>query len=548
MRNTKSSLLREVIYRIDFLSQPVKLNFEGRKTYPTKVGAALSLACFGIFCSLLYSIIDSYLDTTKPRISTETEFMKVKERVDLKQNKLYPVFFFYGNITKILPIEEVLRFTHPVIARIVYRMMPNGTESEERTYLDLVPCKQLVDKTRADAVQPETEGYVKSNYYNFGFCVDDHGQSLELGGDKDPTAVDIFLVALYPCILTDGTCKPSASLGEFGFIVSFQEPVTNLGEKEKPIVYSSEANVLQGISVQFSTKVFSNLRVNHIIEERGFLSKPTVTHRFASVDSQSPMFTTRDPGQSTCKDFDINTCSLYFEHIFTLSNKKLKIVREYKGIVESISEVGGIIDIIFLLFTSVYAIYHQRVVENFAIEQLYEVQGSKPVSCFGLINKMPFGPSKPLRESNVSYQSALGRLADDMDLLTILQDLKKIKAVLCSVSSSLSKDSKKGASQIHLLELKDRVAEGPGTPASPMQTNRSPYTGKAFNQFTQPSQRSDTSSRLPGKGNPQGSTRDLPFISHNSLKKKKIFLGHSKVFSQQIQKYQPTLGQSTHQK
>ncbi len=270
----------------------------------------------------------------------------------------------------------------------------------------MVPCRDLVAQGRTDTIVVETEGWVKNNYLDFGYCVDDEAKKITLGGEEIKDLYECFTVGLYPCTLTDGSCKHAENLGEFLFLISFPCPLTNYGDYKNPIRYVTDGNEFIGISNVMFSRTYHNLRMNDVIQERGFLSTPEVTHKFSSTEKESVTVTSRDPGQTTCPHFHIHTCIPYVIHYFLLTNSKHKITREYKGLVESISEIGGMIDIIFLLFTVIYSIYHARVVQATFVRELYGLEKPASTGCCLKKNKVEFkdptkSPKTPTQKQSI---------------------------------------------------------------------------------------------------------------------------------------------------
>jgi len=82
-----------------------------------------------------------------------------------------------------------------------------------------VPCKDLIARGKLDTITAESEGSVKANHKEYGYCVDDENKEYELGADD---SIDLFSLVLYPCALTDGSCKsPSCRAWKVCFINFF---------------------------------------------------------------------------------------------------------------------------------------------------------------------------------------------------------------------------------------------------------------------------------------------------------------------------------------
>ena len=433
------------LFALDFLSKPIGLNVRGQPTVRTKVGTALSVVCLTLFASLSWVIVQNYMDTSRPVISYETQFMSVKELVDVKKSKMYPILFFVRNDVEFLSPEEISKYVHPVIAHIVYKKDEDGNEYQVATHLKMVPCKELIARGKTDTIVADTEGYVKTTYPKHGYCVDDEGQRITLGGEEVKHDWEAFEVVLYPCIQTDGSCKTAAQLAEFSSLITFPTPVTNFGNYKSPIKHLNDDNEFFGLSSSLSVVHYHNMRENKVMEERGFLSKLEVTHSFVSTEKSSMTIRARDPTATSCPNFDLISCSPYVMHVFMLTNNQMKVVRSYKGIVESISEIGGMVDLVYIVSVFLYSAYHAAAAKAYLVREVYGI--AKPRSKFALFSKKTLASLPPDGAAGLDlheqYRKAGERLDKDLDLVRILEEINTLKFfVLTSASGSSAAPNK----------------------------------------------------------------------------------------------------------
>ena len=414
----------------DILAHPVGFNVRGQPAFRTHVGSALSLACITLFVTLSWVTIANYLDTSRPVISYESLSLTTKPEINIKQSRLYPIIFFFDQV-KYLDAVESAQYVNPYI-------MYYGTNSKgepKLIELKLVPCKELIARGKTDTINVEGEGFVKKNFQQHGHCVDDEEQQVTLGGNEIQDSLEIFSIGLYPCILTDGSCKPQASLGRLAISVSFPTPLNNYGDYKSPIKYVTESNDFVGISNSMILVNYHNLRINDVMQERGFLSKLQTTHSFVSIDKSTSQIRTRDPTQISCTKETFDTCLPYIVHNFVMTNNKLNVVRSYKGIVESVSEIGGMIDLIYLLFGFIYSIYYNKALKEYFVKEVYGIE--KPVTKGALCCKKSKSDVTTIRSESPSeqrdlFQKAVDRLQKDLDMLKVLEELNMIKLFLIS--------------------------------------------------------------------------------------------------------------------
>ncbi len=187
----------------------------------------------------------------------------------------------------------------------------------------------------------------------------------------------MVIFAISPCTL-GSECKSKSELLEVGFFVTQPIAYTDYGKYDKPVQYFTEKTEHEYVMFNLVLRHKYVYQLTNIAEQKGFLSKEKTTHSFFSVGKFSTGYYERDPIQTTCKaDDDPIICSSYYQLEMVVSGTSLKITREYKGIVESISEVGGMVDIVYLIFAFFYGIYHQYHFRTGLADRIY---GFRPQS------------------------------------------------------------------------------------------------------------------------------------------------------------------------
>lgn len=318
------------------------------------------------------------------------------------------------------------KYVNPYI--IYYKKPSVGDAIQFR--LKLVPCKELIARGKTDTITAFSDGSVKTNYKEFGYCVDDEGKEVNLGAED---SIELFSLSLYPCALTDGNCKSAAGLGKFVSSISFPQPVSNFGDYKNPITYVTETSEWVGISTMFNVVNYHSLRINEVMQERGFLSRLETTHRYISIDKSTNQIRNRDPTETTCTEDKIDYCYPYIIHNFLMTNKKMKIVRSYKGVVESISEIGGMIDLIFTVFVLIYSFYHNSAEKRFLVKEIYKIEDTP--SQFSLCKKKSRAEVAAVNfddtpKSKEIFKKAADRVQKDLDIIALVEEINVIKLFL----------------------------------------------------------------------------------------------------------------------
>jgi hypothetical protein len=358
-----------------------------------------------VFTFLSCLSVASYFDTSKPKIASEKTSLLVKPSVDLKKNYHYPILFFLEDESKYLNWTEVQRYFHVSFYYLGFVLKEDGSEEGIKIDLKFVPCKELIARGKFDTFKAESEGFVKSNYEKFGFCVDDEGKELTLGGESPTKTYETLGLYFSPCSLTDGTCKNAEELKNIGFLIANPAASLSLGNYKHPVRYITEQLDFDHLISDFYQTRVVNLVSNKILEDRGHLFPTKVTQSFTSLQIEETKVAPRDKSQTTCVDPDALDCIPYFALNFMLTNSQILITREYKGVVELIGEIGGTVKAVVAIFSLIYNIYYSSVKSKEFVRMIY-----------GFHSKSP-NDLKPLAN----------RLRKEMDILRIIRELKVLK-------------------------------------------------------------------------------------------------------------------------
>ena len=449
MRHTQGKSSR---LSFDILAPDISLNYRGLSTVHTKTGTCLSIVCVIIFISLSISIFMSYIDTSKPKVSEELVALKNKPLINFKEDKMYPVLFF-KEASNYISMEEAGKYAHIVYRHYVFKIQDTGKEEIEVKELKLVGCKELVDAGETSSIVVESEGTVKNLYYKYGVCVDNRQEDFELGGaekEVEKTEESVYL-EIYPCTL-GAECKPASELNQFSYSISNPKTHLRAGNFESPLQTFTEQEDIFTINPYFS--VFQKLKVmrSEIYDESGFLSPTKKVKSYVSHFEKHFVYDSRNQSKVSCtlKEVeDYYDCYPYFTQIIFLTNNLNKITREYKGIVEAISEVGGMIDLVFLFFYTIYGYYQNKCLKEEIVHSVYGVENPnkgnylKSLFCWCSDKKSKVKSSTKSNENDIKkrkvYEYLINSIDKRLDIVLIMKELDCIKVLMDKVMTN-SKD------------------------------------------------------------------------------------------------------------
>ncbi len=127
-----------------------------------------------------------------------------------------------------------------------------------------------------------------------------------------------------------------------------------------------------------------------IYDDQGFLFGEKLRKSYAELERVSYSFSERDPSLINCyaeEPVNYMACAPYFLIEMMTTRKLVKVTRQYKGLVETLSDLGGIVDILFLLCFWLYSFYNARAVRDKIVELIYKVKRPSATSSCGCRKK-----------------------------------------------------------------------------------------------------------------------------------------------------------------
>jgi hypothetical protein len=437
---------------LDFLSHSFSLNVNGKSTYKTKVGMFLSLSCLGSFVCLIYFNVSQYMDKSKPRVSQELQSMLNPPKIDFVIEKHFPImFFYYEDSTPIASIDELEAFVHVVFILSYYKKDNDGNEQYYQIKLQSKMCSELAAQGKTETMEPSNDNFVKSNYLLSGICFDLDGKEITLGGATDGRYYETASVEVYPCKL-GADCKPPSELAKISF--AFANPTVNLNLKnyKNPLLYTTEAEDYYYITPGLGSKHKMYFMKAEIKDDNGYLSPTQQPATFSVIRNIQYLAFERNASKTTCTEEEIKSykCDTYYRLVFSNTYSHLVITREYKGLIETFSEIGGMVELILIVTSAFYSIYHNEALRQYLVLQIYGLSKPKtPRRCFWMQKVQSIDPKK--KEELQLYKEACDRLSKDLDITWILRELKALKMMLIKSGVQESGESEQELARQQLL-------------------------------------------------------------------------------------------------
>jgi hypothetical protein len=343
--------------RVDFMAPPVTLNVGGSSGIKTYFGLLMSIGYLASIAALSIFIVQEYLDSTKPRVAQESAESGFYPEISLHENKLYSVTYVYFRDVIPIPAAMVPKYLTIKLFKYSYKNYIDDTGTPQieykYDYMDVVPCAELMQNETLYSNYREYENtpFFKQYGKDLGLCVKAKPDIMKVKGGGADSHVEILAYMIYPCTLPSG-CATKAEMDNIAVVYSFPSTSMNLSNIDKPITNYLNADNVVYVNTASRQKFQGKLSLTEVHDDPGLYFPLKLKSNVSSLDRIITTSRSRDPNQVQCTFQEIiaDTCSSYLVYDYMSSGKKLKIVRYYKGMVETLSDLGGVNSIVFLLF------------------------------------------------------------------------------------------------------------------------------------------------------------------------------------------------------
>jgi len=181
--------------------------------------------------------------------------------------------------------------------------------------------------------------------------------------------------SIYPCVLPSGCAQPSDVI-RFSFLYSEMVPSLNLSDYKQPVKYSLNSENYNYISTTNGQKIQRTLRSISIIDTRGFFSGESSRVNYADIDQEHFNIFSRDQTKTSCSPTELGypTCKAYYIVDTASGGTTVKYTRTFRGIIDTIGNIGGVIEMIYLVAFCLYFFYNKHSTKIFLLENVYDIK------------------------------------------------------------------------------------------------------------------------------------------------------------------------------
>lgn len=376
----------ELLTQLDVLAPEIRLKVGGRSAVKSLPGSFLSVAAIGLVFYLAVVQFSEFFDSTSPTVTEETSITGKYVPINLQAEKKIPILFITFEDGSIVPWEDLPSYLTIKFRRNIWYNSENNNTVYEVDNLNVVSCAELIRKGRFDKDFYVNIGAYRTAMEN-GICVDTENRNSTIEGSYTDSPSTISLLDIFPCSLPDASkCKSAEELSRLWIMIVNLEPNINLSDKKSPLTYSSNSDSYFKLNTAMMNYYTRKLMKVEIFNDNGFLFGKQSAASFFKEEKLQSFTAYRDPHQLSCSGKNLDNlgveCLQYLQIITMSSNSQRKTTRAYKGLLETLGELGGLNEIVWACFHYLYIYFHSLFAKKFLVKAVYNIESTgRSASC-----------------------------------------------------------------------------------------------------------------------------------------------------------------------
>lgn len=199
--------------------------------------------------------------------------------------------------------------------------------------------------------------------------------------------------------------------------------------------------------------------VDQILNSRGYLIKDWIQKNFSTEEYSKIKLRPRDPSKIACVEADIlaGGCQSYFSIEVISSGRQMIFTRTYRGVLETIGDIGDLKEVVYLVFSLLYSMYNfnNRILKSKLVAEDYGVKKEKKLGKWCKKKIMDIGKNETILAKNLGladqenknyakmqkfkgglfetndsvFELALANLQSSLDVGTICKEINILKVL-----------------------------------------------------------------------------------------------------------------------
>ena len=375
----------KLVKQLDLFSNGFSLNVNGDSSYKTLAGLLFTVAYAGGLLAVTTVQFQSYFDTTSPIAVTDSFSTAVYPQVNLIDNGFYPAIIPYSNETEPIKSVNISQYLTIKFQKVIWNTTidASGVASLQKNFQDFptIPCSELTAEEKQRFEYMGTNSTYFSMLPEFGICTRLPTDTTVEGKGSDDFYT-LFSVKILPCSLTSG-CKSAAEIAKVNFLLVLPSLNYNASNKADPMKTIVTLDDIYYINPPLKQTYTGKIRQQKISDLVGVYPSWEITHSLFEIGSLvlTSQFRTNaimcSPEQIAINDNP--QCQPYFEYVLQSSGGVIVNRRSYQTLIETLGNIGGTTQIIFIALVFIYSPIDSRQKRKYILEKVYPLLGEKDI-------------------------------------------------------------------------------------------------------------------------------------------------------------------------
>lgn len=339
-----------IIKNLDYFGQGYKFKMNGKTSSTTLIGFLLTISYLIIFLSTIYFFVFKLLDKENPILQKISTFNFTFDDVSINKDEFYPYILLHDNDKALSP--DLISFYGDLNVRYDSWVLDGIEMVPTIKFMKMIPCsstswmngliKKFESKTKIEMIK------------NFGMCIDTEKSDITIFGGQSNPPTGILAITLDFCIL-GASCKSFEQMKNTKVTIGFIESYFDAKDYEEPFKMKINENFQSNI-VEGAVKEFRVLaKKTRCLTDTGFIFES-----YKEDIGFSLGFNLKDSRLDYVGDDDKEMISV----LVMSSNEHILHKRKYFKLIDLLTNVGGVIELIIFFIGIIYAKYNAYIMWN----------------------------------------------------------------------------------------------------------------------------------------------------------------------------------------
>lgn len=349
----------------DQFGEEFKLKFGGSEQLKTSMGGCLSFLGILFLLFSLYVIAVNYVSTESPEISSYNQYTPEYPKMDLYDEKIFIAIFFLDiKSNGVLPFDKIEKyFTLRGQVNTIDFSVENPENLERKDVLSykFIPCKDIKNPQILSPL--ETHLGTKQLLLSSALCPDisesDFDKYFIQGKPAAPPMTSSYF-SIYPCSLPNkDDCAPEEDVNLIQIAIAETEKSLDMSNFQDPITPIVKIDRRFYVRVKSYTHLKFWYKLNEIWDETFDLTDAKKRFSFVDFDyiERDLVDRTRVEVYCTYEDILNSNCDDYLLVENYVTGKKVIYKRTYNKLLQSLADLGGFKEVVFVLLGVIYSIF-----------------------------------------------------------------------------------------------------------------------------------------------------------------------------------------------